>query len=177
MTTKTLKTMKPTQLILLATAVLCAAQVSIVAQGTAVKELPAITKRRPAPPEKFDLNKDGKLDPAEKEAMRKDILARVQSLRSVAIDEFDKDQNGILDDQEKAALKKARAERRQAVKGMALLKFDKNANGKIDDDERPPCGRRISNSWPTAAPRSCKPTTQTRMARLTPRKRRSCARN
>jgi len=54
--------------------------------------------------EKYDKNKDGKLDPSEREAWRKDREAEV-------VKKYDKNGDGKLDPSEKEA---ARAERRKA---------------------------------------------------------------
>ena len=63
---------------------------------------PEAPKRNPIM-EKYDLNKDGKLDEAEREALRKDRTAE-------RIKRFDKNSDGKLDEQEEAA---ARAEFRK----------------------------------------------------------------
>ena len=52
--------------------------------------------------EKYDKNKDGKLDDSEKEAMKQD--------RKEALKKFDKNGDGKLDDSEKAAAKEAAKE-------------------------------------------------------------------
>ena len=84
--------MKMNKWILLATATLFVAASSSLAHEHETKELPTITKRRPAPPQKFDRNKDGKLDAAEKQAAREDIKARMNALRAPKADEFDRNQ-------------------------------------------------------------------------------------
>ena len=61
------------------------------------------TKRQPSAKtlEKYDTNKNGVIDPEEKEAMKKDRTAR----REERLKKYDKNGDSKLDDTEKAAMK------------------------------------------------------------------------
>lgn len=76
--------------------------------------------------QRFDANKDGKLDEAE----RAQAKEQMQKRRAEFVAKWDKDGDGKLSDQEKEA---AKAEHKKNM----LEKFDKNGNGVIDEGERP----------------------------------------
>ena len=85
---------------LLITLAICAAGLAVqAAEGEKKPEAP----KRENIIEKYDLNKDGKLDETEREALRKDRTAE-------RVKRFDKNGDGKLDQQEEAA---ARAEFRK----------------------------------------------------------------
>ncbi len=106
---------------------------------------PPAQKRRRIPPQilqQFDKNGDGKLDEAEKRAIRDSFMKR-----------FDKNGDGKIDEAEKRAAREAFMKRRggpgkdgkgRPGKGrpgrfdrQAILKrFDKNGDGKLDEAER-----------------------------------------
>lgn len=84
---------------------------------------------RPIPDEileKFDTNKDGKLDADERKAMmearRKEMLAK-----------FDKDGDGKLDEDERKAMME---EQRAEMEKRMLERFDKDGDGKLSEEER-----------------------------------------
>ncbi len=114
------------------------------------KENPATCPDDPLSLEKFDTNKNGKLDEDERKAWEKAVL-----------DKYDVDKNGILvpaelkkfhgDQHHIEVLAKEKAEHPDGLKGTGLEKempstmagvefclddFDKNKNGKLDPDER-----------------------------------------
>lgn len=65
---------------------------------------------RQLPPEvleKFDTNKDGKLDEAEHEAFKKVRLEKEEEIRKKMLETFDKDGNGELNGSEKEEMRKA----------------------------------------------------------------------
>ena len=84
-------------------AVLVAIAISVIGLVTHAADAEKKTVRRETILEKYDKNKNGKLDPDEREALRKDREAE-------RIKRFDKNGDGKLDAQEEAA---ARAEMRK----------------------------------------------------------------
>jgi hypothetical protein len=78
--------------------------------------------------QKYDLNKDGKLDDGEKQAMRADFKAKLAERRAEMIAKFDTNKDGKLDDGEKAAMRDARA-------SEVFQKLDANGDGVISLDE------------------------------------------
>ena len=54
---------------------------------------------------KYDTNKDGMLDDAEKAAMKADVVARGKATREANLAKYDANKDGKLDDTEKAAMK------------------------------------------------------------------------
>lgn len=80
---------------------------------------------RPAPAEmleKFDTNKDGKLDKDERKAA-------FEARKAEMIKKFDKDGDGKLNEDERKAAGQAR-------KAEMLKRFDKDGDGKLSEDER-----------------------------------------
>lgn len=78
--------------------------------------------------QKYDLNKDGKLDDGEKAAMRADFKAKFEQKRAEMISKFDTNKDGKLDDAEKAAMRDALATER-------FQKLDTNKDGVLSLDE------------------------------------------
>jgi Ca2+-binding EF-hand superfamily protein len=78
--------------------------------------------------QKYDLNKDGKLDDGEKQAMRADFKAKFAEKRAEMISKFDTNKDGKLDDGEKTAMREARATE-------AFQKLDANGDGVLSLDE------------------------------------------
>jgi Spy/CpxP family protein refolding chaperone len=74
--------------------------------------------------QKYDVNKDGKLDDSEKAQMKADFQAK----RAARIAKFDLDKNGKLDDTERAAMRDARATE-------VFKKLDTNGDGVVSLDE------------------------------------------
>lgn len=103
--------------------------------------------------EKYDANKDGALDEAEKAAWQADRekqQAAREARRAGELARYDADKDGKLSRDERATMKtdvkNARAEKRAAreadkarkaaaAEAKKLAKYDKNQNGKLDDDE------------------------------------------
>ena len=87
----------------------------------AAQDNPKRGEGRPVPPEvleKFDADKDGKLNKEERDAAR---AAREK--------EFDKDGDGKLNDEEKKAM-------REDGRKKMLARFDKDGDGKLSDEEK-----------------------------------------
>ena len=78
--------------------------------------------------EKYDTNKDGKLDATEKAQMRADFSAKRAAKKAERIAKFDKNGDGKLDESERAAMKATFAAERFA-------KLDANKDGVISLDE------------------------------------------
>jgi Ca2+-binding EF-hand superfamily protein len=78
--------------------------------------------------QKYDLNKDGKLDDGEKTAMRADFKAKFAEKRAEMIARFDTNKDGKLDDGEKTAMRDARA-------SEVFQKLDANGDGQLSLDE------------------------------------------
>lgn len=83
---------------------------------------------RAAMKEKFDTNKDGKLDDAEKAKLREAFGAMRAQRKAEVLAKFDANRNGTLDDAERTAMRDTRIAERFA-------KLDANADGKITLDE------------------------------------------
>ena len=78
--------------------------------------------------QKYDTNKDGKLDDSEKAAMRADFQAKHEQRKAEMLAKFDTNKDGKLDDTEKAAMRDARATE-------VFKKLDTNGDGQISLDE------------------------------------------
>jgi len=78
--------------------------------------------------EKFDANKDGKLDENEKAEMKK----AWQDKKAKFVKKFDTNGDGQLDESEKAAAKQEHERKRAEI----IQKFDQNGDGKLDGEER-----------------------------------------
>ena len=78
--------------------------------------------------EKFDLNKDGKLDDAERAKAHEAFKAKHAEMKAKKLAEFDANRNGKLDDVEKSAMHAQRKVER-------FKKLDANNDGKITMDE------------------------------------------
>ena len=96
-------------------------------------------ERKQADLEKYDVNKDGKLEKDERAARKADREAEKEA---ALLAKYDANHNGTLDPVEEAALKadkeKAAAKHaaHKAEKEAALLaKYDANHNGKLDPEE------------------------------------------
>ena len=91
---------------------------------------------RPLPPEvleKFDTNKDGKLDEAEREAFKKVRMEKEEEMRKKMLEKFDKDGNGELNESEKE-------EMRKAMKKIREEQRDKRGGPEGPRDDRPEGG-------------------------------------
>jgi hypothetical protein len=121
--------------------------VSVAAPAAGEEKVPAAVLK------KYDANKDGMLDEAEKavwQADKEKQRAAREAGRAEDLARYDADKDGKLEKDERAVMKiddeKARAEKkaaqeaRKAEKAAALeakklAKYDKNQNGKLDEDE------------------------------------------
>lgn len=78
--------------------------------------------------EKFDVNKDGKLDDAEKAKLRETRQAMFAQKKAEKLAKFDANKNGTLDDAERIAMHDERVAKRFAM-------LDANGDGAITLDE------------------------------------------
>jgi hypothetical protein len=78
--------------------------------------------------EKFDTNKDGKLDDAEKAKLREAKQAMFAQKKADKLAQFDANKNGTLDDAERTAMHEQRVAKRFAM-------LDANKDGAITLDE------------------------------------------
>ena len=83
---------------------------------------------RKAMKEKFDLNKDGTLDDAERAQLKQAFGAMRAQKKAEMLKKHDANRNGALDPAERQAMRTARAEAR-------FTKLDKNGDGMISRDE------------------------------------------
>ncbi|MFN0069688.1 MAG: EF-hand domain-containing protein [Limisphaerales bacterium] len=97
---------------------------------------PRDEQARAAMLERFDANKDGRLDETERAAAREAMKEQAAERRQEALAKFDKDGDGKLSDDEKAAAKEAMKERAGERRQELLAKFDKDGDGKMSDDEK-----------------------------------------
>ena len=111
--------------------------------------------------EKFDTNKDGRIDEQEKQAIRQAHEARKAEFQKKLLEKYDANKDGQLDDQEKAAIKadfekNAQQRRHMHRRGHGpgrpssccncgkrpgphpafMEKFDTNKDGQIDEQEK-----------------------------------------
>lgn len=85
---------------------------------------------------RFDTNRDGTLDVAERAVMKQDILERMKPLRDATLRQYDWNKNGLLDDDERVALQQDRRMRHEKVEAWALKTYDANRNGVLDPEEQ-----------------------------------------
>ena len=85
---------------------------------------------------RFDANRDGTLDAAERAVMRKDIQDRIRPLRDATLKQYDVNRNGRLDDDERLALEKDDQARHEKVEKWALGRYDADKNGVLDAAEQ-----------------------------------------
>ncbi|HEV8255205.1 MAG TPA: EF-hand domain-containing protein [Vicinamibacteria bacterium] len=82
--------------------------------------------------EKYDTNKDGKLDDQERAALRQDMEARRAQHRQWLLEKYDANHDGKLDEQERAAMRADRKAHREEF----LKRFDTDGDGKLSQSER-----------------------------------------
>lgn len=111
--------------------VMIAASLGLVGAAYAEEGKPERGERKvpPAILEKFDANKDGKLDEAERKAARMAGEEAMKARKAEMLKKFDKDGDGKLSEEEEAAMKEER-------KKMMLEKFDKDGDGELNDEEK-----------------------------------------
>lgn len=78
--------------------------------------------------QKYDTNKDGKLDDAEKAQLRADMKAKHEAKKAEMLAKYDINKDGKLDQSERAVMKNDRAQ-------AAFAKADKNGDGQLSLDE------------------------------------------
>ncbi|MFH1067011.1 MAG: hypothetical protein V1746_03850 [bacterium] len=83
--------------------------------------------------QKYDANKDGKLDDNERAAMQRDIAEKKVKFEAEILAKYDANKDGKLDGAER---KIAQAEQKKLLEKKLLEKYDKNKDGKLDADER-----------------------------------------
>ena len=111
---------------------------------------PAMSSRAADLRQRFDKNRDGKLDEHEladaREVMLQDQMQK-QAARAVTpqlqakmLERFDKNHDGRLDDEERSEMRRYAEENGLGPDGEVrrelLQRFDQNADGKLDDPER-----------------------------------------
>ena len=86
--------------------------------------------------EKYDANKDGKLDEAEAAAMKAAIAAKAKATREANLAKYDANKDGKLDDSEKAAMKADHDAAKAAAKAAReAKKAAKEKEPEEDQDE------------------------------------------
>ncbi len=75
--------------------------------------------------EKYDKNKDGKLDEAETAAWKADIAAKAKATKEANLAKYDLNKDGKLDDAEKAAMKADQETAKHAAKAEKEAKKEK----------------------------------------------------
>jgi hypothetical protein len=78
--------------------------------------------------QKYDTNKDGKLDDAEKAQLRADMKAKHEAKKAEMLAKYDINKDGKLDQSERAVMKNDRAQE-------AFAKADTNKDGQLSLDE------------------------------------------
>ena len=98
---------------------------------------PALSAR-PSPEvlARFDTNRDGTLDVAERAAMKQSILQRMQPARDARFKQYDLNKNGLLDDDERQVMQQDRRMLHERVEKWALERYDANRNGVLDPAEQ-----------------------------------------
>ena len=90
---------------------------------------------RPIPPEvleKFDTNKDGKLDADERKAAGEARKAQMEKRRAAMLEKYDANKDGKLDDTEREQMRADMEAKRKEI----LEKYDADNDGKLSADER-----------------------------------------
>ncbi len=107
-------------------------------------------KPHPVPPEileKFDADKDGKLNDEERAAAKAARGEREGKMKKEMLEKFDADKDGTLSDAEKETM-------RAEMKKKMLEKFDKDGDGKLSEEEK--SEMRKSMPHPPGGPRGPK---------------------
>jgi hypothetical protein len=102
--------------------------------ATAQDEKPEGKRHHPLPPavlEKFDADKDGKLDEEERKAARAEMQAKREEARKKMLEEFDANDDGKLDEAERKAAHEAMKAKRAAL----VEKYDSDGDGKLSREE------------------------------------------
>ncbi len=99
---------------------------------------------RKLPPEileRFDADKDGKLNEEEREAAKAAMGERMKARKAEMLKKFDKDGDGKLSEEEEAAMREER-------KKMMLEKFDKDKDGVLSDGEKAEMRKEMGDRHP-----------------------------
>jgi hypothetical protein len=91
---------------------------AIVVAPLSLKAQEATKEKKPSKEtlEKYDANKDGQLDGAEKAAWKADIAAKAKQTKEANLAKYDVNKNGKLDDEEKAQMKADEAAEKETRK-------------------------------------------------------------
>ncbi len=96
----------------------------------------ASTCEHPRLLERFDTDKDGKLDEGERAAAKAAVAEHREEHQDKLLARFDADKDGKLDEGERAAAKAAVEERLKTNHPELFAKIDANHDGTIDKGER-----------------------------------------
>ena len=86
--------------------------------------------------QKFDTDKDGKLNEEERTNLRKEMSGRKGPLPMVLAKKFDQDGDGKLSDEERAAFRKQMVENGRKLPPHLMQRFDTDGDGTLSDEER-----------------------------------------
>lgn len=98
------------------------------------KERP-VTSARQRALERYDANRNGKLDPEEKDKMQKELQGRMKAAKARIYARYDKNKNGVIEPEEEKLIREDR-EKHKAFEGAALRRYDKDGSGQLDEQER-----------------------------------------
>jgi hypothetical protein len=93
-----------------------------------------LTAARLATLQAYDSNRNGVLDPAERQRMEEERKARIEALKARINAQYDLNNNGALDRGE-AQTMRADTNKLSVFKGAALRRYDVNHNGVLDPAE------------------------------------------
>ena len=86
--------------------------------------------------QKFDTDKDGKLNEEERTNLRKEMSGRKGPLPMVLAKKFDQDGDGKLSDEERAAFRKQMVANGRKLPPHLMQRFDTDGDGTLSDEER-----------------------------------------
>lgn len=89
----------------------------------------------------YDDNRNGRLDPGERERMREDQRARIEEVKGRVYARYDTNRNGVLDPSEEEAFQRDKQQlktlRERNEKSVLFLhRYDANKDGQLDDTEQ-----------------------------------------
>ena len=87
-----------------------------------------VARTKPKFSQKYDTNKDGKLDDGERAQLKADMQAKFAAKKAAMLAKYDINKDGKLDKTERAVMRNDRAEE-------AFKKADKNGDGQLSMDE------------------------------------------
>ena len=97
--------------------------------------------------EKFDADKDGKLDPEEAKLARQEFRRIDEERRAQTLKKYDVNGNGQLDEEELATMRKEWSSRLDHAKDDTRKKFDTNGDGTLDDAEKAAAEAVMREKW------------------------------